>query len=252
MSDSNHKKELSSQEDPVGEETLEAFADADKFNEWMYEVVSSYLRGKQFIEVGSGIGNLSRFVIDSPRKSLFCSDLRTHYCEKLRKRFGSSDSFLGAAPLDLVAPDFESLAAEHLGKYDSLFTLNVVEHIEDDLTALSNAKKLVKKGGAVIVLVPAYQWLFNGFDEELGHYRRYTRTRLLKLFSDAGIKPFASQYFNAVGTAGWFLNGHILRKRQLPADQVKAYNLIVPIARFADVIMMKQFGLSVIVAGEVS
>jgi 2-polyprenyl-3-methyl-5-hydroxy-6-metoxy-1,4-benzoquinol methylase len=51
----------------------------------------------------------------------------------------------------------------------------VVEHIKDDRLAIANCKKLLKKNGHLIILVPAYRYLYNEFDKELEYYRRYNK-----------------------------------------------------------------------------
>lgn len=61
---------------------------------------------------------------------------------------------------------------------DVLVMLNVLEHIEDDVTALHNAFKLLKPGGSLIIEVPAGPYLYDMYDAELLHFRRYSATDL--------------------------------------------------------------------------
>lgn len=64
--------------------------------------------------------------------------------------------------------------------------LDVVEHIEDDLTALRAVKPLLTPDGVVIITVPALPWLWSDHDVALHHKRRYTRQTLAQLFANAG------------------------------------------------------------------
>lgn len=137
-----------------------------------------------------------------------------------------------------------------MGKYDTVFALNVVEHIKDDLLALKNCKKLLKRGGHVVILVPAYQWLYNRFDKELEHYRRYTKNNLARLMADAKLLVIHSQYFNLAGMAGWFVSGKILKKKTIPKDQMSLYNKLVPIFKVVDKTLFNKVGLSVIAVGK--
>ena len=57
---------------------------------------------------------------------------------------------------------------------DVLIMLNVLEHINDDFKALQNAFKLIKPGGIIILEVPAGKYLYDAYDKELKHYRRYS------------------------------------------------------------------------------
>ena len=61
---------------------------------------------------------------------------------------------------------------------DVLVMLNVLEHIEDDVLALRNAYKLLKPGGSLVIEVPAYQYLYDSYDAQLHHFRRYTSSAL--------------------------------------------------------------------------
>jgi len=69
---------------------------------------------------------------------------------------------------------------------DVLVMLNVLEHIEDDDSALKNALKLLKPGGSLVIEVPAGPYLFDGYDAELHHFRRYSATELKRKLSGAG------------------------------------------------------------------
>ena len=63
--------------------------------------------------------------------------------------------------------------------FDLAVSLDVIEHLEDDLAALRELRRVVAPGGALLVTVPAYQWLWSGHDEINHHHRRYTRRSLL-------------------------------------------------------------------------
>lgn len=69
---------------------------------------------------------------------------------------------------------------------DVLVMLNVLEHIEDDVTALTNACKLLKCGGALIIEVPAGPLLYDQYDAELHHFRRYSAKNLQRKLDQAG------------------------------------------------------------------
>ena len=56
--------------------------------------------------------------------------------------------------------------------------LDVLEHIADDHAALTALRARMAPGSALVITVPAMQWAFSSWDEELGHVRRYSRRRL--------------------------------------------------------------------------
>lgn len=71
---------------------------------------------------------------------------------------------------------------------DVLVMLNVLEHIEDDLAALKSAFKLLKPGGSLIIEVPAAPYLYDAYDAELHHFRRYSAVELRRKLTEAGFR----------------------------------------------------------------
>jgi len=230
--------------DEVGIETLEAVSIAVNFNEWMYNTISKHCSGK-ILEIGSGIGNISKHFIENDH-DITLTDIRDNYIESLKEQFPSHEN--KTLLMDLVDPNFEIKYSKLLGTYDSVFALNVVEHIKDDQLAISNAKKLLKPNGKLIILVPAFQSLYNSFDTALEHFRRYTKKSLNKLISSE-LDVSHSQYFNAFGMLGWFVSGKVLKKKTIPIKQMKIYDKLLFIAKTIDICVFNQIGLSVISVG---
>jgi len=233
--------------DVIGEQTLANITEADKFNLWMYETIKPYVKG-HLLEVGSGIGNISEHFLAAKTLTTL-TDLRQNYCDKLAAKFKGAPTLEGIIKVNLVHPDFEKVYAHLLGKYDSIVALNVVEHIENDKLAIANCYKLLNSGGHIIILVPAYQVLYNKFDKGLEHFRRYTLSGLQQVISNGNFDIIHSQYFNFVGIAGWFISGSILRKEIIPEGQMKLYNKLVPIFKIIDKVLFNKVGLSAICIG---
>jgi len=234
--------------DSGGLETLETIGAADKFNRWMYETIKPFCRGR-ILEIGSGIGNISQQFLNEAA-DITLSDLRTNYVEILSKKFSSRKSLREVIKMDLACKNFDAKHANLLGTFDCVFALNVVEHIEDDGLALANIHKMLQKNGKAVILVPAYQSLYNRFDKELQHYRRYSSFRLNSRMQENGFRVIHAQYFNLAGIPGWFVSGSLLKKSTIPAGQMKLYNALVPVFRLIDKVAFNQLGLSVISIGE--
>jgi 2-polyprenyl-3-methyl-5-hydroxy-6-metoxy-1,4-benzoquinol methylase len=234
--------------DPTGLETLEVLSEADKFNEWMYNTIKPYCKGP-VLEIGSGIGNISQFFMRD-HINITLTDLRDEYCDLLRNKFAGNQFLLGVEKVDLVDSDFDAKFSNIFNSFQTVYALNVVEHIENDLIAIQNCKKLLKKDGNLVILVPAYNFLYNKFDEELGHFKRYTKSTLSKLFTENKFKILHKQYFNMPAMFGWFWYGKVLGRKILPKGPIDTYNKMVPIFKIADKIVFNLFGNSVIVVGK--
>jgi 2-polyprenyl-3-methyl-5-hydroxy-6-metoxy-1,4-benzoquinol methylase len=231
--------------DTEGGQTLDVISEAIKFNEWMYKTIQNYCTGN-ILEIGSGIGNISQFFIDR-KAEITLSDIRSNYCQQLREKFPDAKEVL---QLDLTHEHFDREYSKYLEQFDTVFALNVVEHIENDHTAIANCFKLLKPGGKIVILVPAYQKLYNRFDKELEHYRRYTKRSLNRIIEQNNFSIVHGQYFNAMGILGWFVSGALQENKTIPKNQMSLYNKLVPIFKLIDKLLFNKIGLSVISVGE--
>lgn len=234
--------------DVIGEQTLANISKAESFNHWMYDTIKPFVKG-HLLEIGSGIGNISQyFLLDRTQTTL--TDLRPNYCEILSEKFKGQPTLQAILTINLTHPRFEQEYAHLLNKYDSIVALNVVEHIADDKLALANCYKLLRPNGHVIILVPAYQSLYNKFDEGLEHIKRYTKTSLCQLITHANFEIIHAQYFNFVGIAGWFCFGSILKRENISENQMQLYDKLVPIIKLMDKLVLNKVGLSTVCIGK--
>lgn len=231
--------------DKEGAETLDSVSSAPLFNKWMFETIQPFCKGR-ILEIGSGTGNISSFFLDQGR-DLVLSDIRKEYCDKLIEKFPAhkENIFL----IDLANPEFTEAYPQFLEKFDTVFALNVVEHIKEDGQALANCKKLLKPGGRVVILVPAFEMLYNSLDHELCHYRRYTKGSLKSLLIKQDFEVQKTFYFNVMGIAGWLFSGKIMKEKTLSKGKMSLYNKLMPFNRLLDKLTFNQIGLSVISIG---
>lgn len=232
--------------DVEGMETLDVIAGANKFNKWMYDTIHPYCKGK-IIEIGSGIGNISQYFVDA-KEDITLTDIRQNYVDALKAKFENKTS--GIELMDLTDDNFDNRYSHLLNSFDTVFALNVVEHIKDDKLAIANCNKLLKKNGHIIILVPAYQALYNQFDLELQHFKRYNKKTLGALFNENAVNVLKQQYFNVMGIFGWYISGKLQKNKTIPGGQMKLYNLLVPIFKLVDFFSFRSFGLSVIAVGK--
>ncbi|MEO6457798.1 MAG: class I SAM-dependent methyltransferase [Chloroflexia bacterium] len=83
------------------------------------------------------------------------------------------------------------------GEFDIITALDVIEHLDDDLAALTEIRRVLRPGGLVIISVPAYPALWSYWDDILGHRRRYTTKMMEAVVRKSGLRLRRVSYSNA-------------------------------------------------------
>jgi SAM-dependent methyltransferase len=73
--------------------------------------------------------------------------------------------------------------------------LDVIEHIDNDVHALTECKRILRQGGILIITVPAFMVLWSPWDEALCHKRRYTIPGLISAVNKSGLRVVKLSYF---------------------------------------------------------
>jgi len=211
--------------DAYGSEILGRLSRAPRFTKWMADTIRPYV-GDRVLEIGAGIGNLTANLV--PRFEYHASDINPQYLDRL-KSLRQTRPYLRVHYTD--ASSAETFPVE---RFDTVVCLNVVEHLENDVEALSNIRKSLDKNGRAIILVPNGPQLFGSLDRVLGHFRRYTQEQLLEVCQRAGFTVEKVLKFNRLGSPGWWLNGRVMKKETFGFWQIKLLNFLVPLIRPID------------------
>lgn len=70
--------------------------------------------------------------------------------------------------------------------FDAVVFADVLYHLDDDVAALREARRVLRPQGLLVVNVPAYPWLWSYHDEATHARRRYGRDELRQKLSAAG------------------------------------------------------------------
>jgi SAM-dependent methyltransferase len=115
-----------------------------------------------------------------------------------------------------------NLAASPLpsNSYDAMVLLNVLEHIEDDIAAASHIARMLKPGGVAVIEVPAGPELFDDYDRQLQHFRRYTLQGICGVVEQAGLVVERRNYLGALIYPAFYLAKKLSQSRpKLPAER---------------------------------
>jgi SAM-dependent methyltransferase len=152
------------------------FRERDPYAMAKYEILLDWLRdlrGKTVLVVGSGSGEFAALLaraggdvtaidIDAPSVEL---------TRQTAEKFGVS--------IKTEVATIETFSTKD--QFDLVAATDVIEHIENDRSAVAALSELTRPAGRILITVPALPCLFGHHDVVLGHYRRYTRRSLLRL-----------------------------------------------------------------------
>lgn len=235
----------STQPTPVGLGTMSvALPKAINYHHWIYQSIGDFV-GARVLEIGSGSGNLSQFMLD--RERLILTDLAVDSLVLLRDRFGDRPN---------VRIEFGDVTDDALvnvavtEQIDTVLSANVLEHVEDDVAALGNMRRMLPTGGHLLLIVPAMQWLYGTMDSTAGHFRRYETDAIVSRVEGL-YKPKRVFYLNMVGALGWFINGRVLKQRNLSADSISSQivlfdRIVVPVIQRLENLIDPPFGQSLV------
>jgi SAM-dependent methyltransferase len=210
---------------------------AINYQRWVADTVTPFL-GKRIIEVGAGIGNLSRWL--PVRENLVITEASEQLFpileNNIRKVFSHRKS-VKTIPIDLSTDWLSDLKKYD---FDTVVSFNVMEHIENDRLALCQLIELLRRSSTkepkrLISFVPSHSWLYGSMDKEFGHFRRYSANSFKKLALNIDPKlSIFCRYFNLFGVPGWFLLGRIIKKTDIGQDSIQIFEKICPKIRKVD------------------
>ncbi|MFB9234503.1 class I SAM-dependent methyltransferase [Plantactinospora siamensis] len=225
----------------VQSEVLEGLATAVNHRRWFVELALPYL-GDNPIEIGSGLGDYAlEWAAHLPRFTATEAD---------PERLISLKERLSVEPKievrEMLLPHGEQ------GNYSAAVSYNVLEHIEDHVGALRSMRELVRPGGAIVLIVPAFQFAMSQADIATGHVRRYTRKTMRDALEAAGLRVEKLHYANALGLLGYYMATSVFKLMPKEGPMVKLYDtLVLPATKAAEQVVRPPFGQSVFAVARV-
>ncbi len=179
------------------------------------------------LEFGAGTGYLSQLIEDKYRIKVDCLEIDQTLIGILKNK-----GFKTFSSLETIT-----------GKYDLIFSSNVLEHIEDDRRVLADLRQYLEFNGQLVTYVPAFPILFSNLDISVGHYRRYTKGELKEKLSQAGYVVGRIQYADSLGFPASLLLRLVGYKSQGNLGGLTSLSvydrLIFPISKFLDKVGFK-------------
>ena len=219
-------------------EDLDVLGRAANLCDWMFDQIPA-AAGARVAEVGAGIGTFSERLLRAGAASLLLVEPDEESAAVLEGRFSHDER------VTVVREQLPGAPALVAGSFDLVVCQNVLEHIAEEEEALAAIAAALAPGGTLFLLVPAHPSLFGRLDEEYGHHRRYTRTRVRELLAAAELEPVHVSPFDAPGALAWWASGRLGASGINPAA-LRIFDRIVPTWRRIEARLPLPFGLSIV------
>ena len=193
---------------------LETVSFAKNYNNYVFNLILSRINGERIADFGAGYGNFCLF-LKSKKKDVVAVEVNEKAIQKLEESH---------------IPNYKNLE-ELKVKYHTIVSLNVLEHIDDDLKVLTEMSKYLDTDGKIILYLPSSQIIWSELDELVNHKRRYSRKLIKKLAVGANLEI---NQIISVDFVGWAV---ILLSKLLPIKMDFSKNKIV----FYDKFIFKYF-----------
>jgi len=220
----------------IGKE-LELFQYATNWKAYFSSTIRQYIKG-DVLEVGAGLGANTRFLVTSAATSWT-------FIEPDIELAGKIDGNTSELTIlkRTVTGTIKAIESE---KFDTVIYIDVLEHIDESKAEIRKINNLLVKGGHLIILVPAFQFLFNDFDSQIGHFRRYNKT-LLRHEVDLKLTEKKLFYLDSFGFFASLTSKFFIKQAMITSFQVKFWdNYLIRLSKIADRIFCRQFGKSLV------
>lgn len=217
-----------------GRDNLEVMKEAINYNNYLLDLILASARKDDFlVDFGAGNGTFT-LPVKWAGYRVICVE---------------TDPTLAASLIRHGITVLDDLAQATDGSIDYIYSLNVLEHIEDDISIAALWFRKLRPGGKLFVYVPAFQVLFSSMDRKVGHFRRYSKSELCQKLSTAGFEIGEARYADSIGFLAALMY-KLLGKEDGTVDlqMLKIYDRwVFPISQLFDIITHQIVGKNVYV-----
>ena len=209
----------------------ERFDNANFHIRYCLSFIRKYIRGN-ILEIGAGCGSFTRNYMDKTNEEIVLTELDKKNIIDLQNNFKDNSN------IKIV----NGLIDQVEKKFDTILYFHVLEHIKDDLAEIEKAKKKLKEGGHLIIMVPAHQKIYSNLDKAVGHFRRYEKDFFEKKLFDLERTNLLA--IDSIGYFLYYLNKIFFSKEIYPSN-FKIFiwdKFFTPLSVLVDFITNYKFG----------
>ena len=144
---------------------------------------------------------------------------------------------------------YSSLTQVPQHSLDYVYSLNVLEHVQDDLGVLRALHEKLKPDGRIFLFVPAFEVLFTSMDRKVGHFRRYRKELLASRLLEAGFTVTLALYVDSLGFLVTYIYKLIGNRRgDINPTMLRFYDRVLfPLSLKIDKVVKGAFGKNLMI-----
>ncbi len=112
--------------------------------------------------------------------------------------------------------------------FDLMCALDIIEHVEDDYKAMAEISRCAKDDSILLLSTPLHETCWTPFDEVVGHFRRYSPSRLNYILEMNGFEVIQSGVFGMKPKSSFLVNCGMWFLKYFPNISMACYNRVLP------------------------
>jgi 2-polyprenyl-3-methyl-5-hydroxy-6-metoxy-1,4-benzoquinol methylase len=217
-----------------GKENLEFMNDAYNYNNYIENFLIKFIDNHKALDFGAASGEYA-MRLKNKNIGVDCVEIDTDFIKSLETKGFKTYSSL----------------SDVNQKYHRIYSLDVIEHIENDAQILKDLYNTLSDDGKILIYVPAFNCLYSALDKYVGHFRRYKKSTLLPLMKHTGFQIESARYVDSIGFFGSLYFKYFGSKTGILNDNKNSicfyYKYIFPISIVLDKILNPFIGKNLLV-----
>jgi len=219
---------------------LSLFAEACNWKTYFATFLRPYV-GRRVLEVGAGLGSNVGLLIAPLVRKWVCLEPDASLADQIREKIAQRRL---PDVCQVRVGTIAAITATEL--FETIFYIDVLEHVEDDQSELRCAARHLADDGFLVVLAPAHQALFGAFDVAIGHFRRYS-ARHLGALAPPGLRLVNCRMLDSCGLMASVAHRLVARESAPSRSQITFWDhCLVRLSRLIDPLTLYSFGKTIV------
>lgn len=214
---------------------LESIEFLDNYNDYIFKNIYKHFGNSPYLDFGCGYGTFIQYIEKVYDEKVVGYEINLEAIKTLQDR-----------KIQLIS-DIDSQSSH----FETIVSMNVLEHVEDDFLIMKKFFELLKPGGVLILYLPHSRFLWSNLDELVDHHRRYTKKELLSKLEKIGFKITKVKYFDFIGSQVLILSNLLNLKLNFSKKKLLIYDkYFFKYLKHLDLFFQSFFGKNILVVAK--